>query len=90
MTTPAILVVKPGTLSRAERKLLLEAGVVCVEADDPASVRYLSMETPPMDSNDLFRAAMFAIAENTNGGGSSGNYFAKHMAAMLKASKGVS
>lgn len=70
---PAVLVVKPKALSEADRKILSEAGVVCVESRDPASVRFLSMEKPPMDSNELFRAAILAIAENSNAGGSSGN-----------------
>lgn len=79
-----ILIVKPKALNAADKKLLRESGVVCIEATDPSSVRMLMPEGPPLDSSDLFRAAMKAIAadkytSNTAEG------FAKNVAAMLKA-----
>lgn len=79
-----VLVVKPKALSAADKKLLREAGVVCIEASDPASVRMLQPEGPALNGSDLFRAAMLAIAEDkyTN---NTTEAFAKNMAAMVKA-----
>ena len=78
-----ILVVKPKTLTAADKKLLRESGVVCIESADPQSVRMLTPEGPELSCNDLFRAAMLAIADSTSDGPR--NLFARNMAAMLKA-----
>ncbi len=63
-----ILVTKPGTLTRADKKKLLAAGVVNVEAESPQDVRLIGTEGPPMDGNDLFFAAMSAIAKDRYSG----------------------
>lgn len=79
-----VLVVKPKALNAADKKLLRESGVVCIEASDPASVRMLQPEGPALNGSDLFRAAMLAIAADRYNGNTA-EAFAKNMAAMLKA-----
>lgn len=79
-----ILVVKPKSLSAADKKLLRESGVVCIEASDPTSVRMLQPEGPALDGSDLFRAAMIAIAADKYSGNTA-EVFAKNMAAIVKA-----
>lgn len=59
-----ILVVKPKTLNAADKKLLREANVVVVESNDPGSVRFLQAEGPALAPNDMFWAAMTAIASD--------------------------
>lgn len=83
-----ILVVKPKTLTAADKKLLRESGVVCIEAADPASIRMLLPESPPMSSNDLFFAAMKAIASDKYSDNTS-QVFTKHLAALVKASNAI-
>lgn len=89
MADTQILVVKPKTLTAADKKLLREAGVVCIEAADPTTVRLLSTEGPPMGCNDMFYAAIQAIAGDRYSDNTS-KAFTSHMAAMCKASRGVS
>lgn len=55
-----ILVVKTGTLPTASKKALLKSGVVAIEADDPASVRFL-MPTHEVPAMDMLGVAMNAI-----------------------------
>lgn len=62
--TTQIIVVKPKTLNAADKKALREVGVVCIEAADPESVRFLQPDSQPMSSNDLFFAAISAIAKS--------------------------
>jgi hypothetical protein len=56
-----ILVTKPGVLNDQDKDLLREHGLVVVEADDPASVRLLQVETSQLSSSDLFWAAMQGV-----------------------------
>jgi hypothetical protein len=80
-----ILVVTPGTLTDADKALLRESGVVCVEAADPSSVRFLAAESPAIGCNDLFYAAMQAIASDRYGSNTA-EHFAKTVAVLVKAS----
>lgn len=84
-----ILVVRPKTLNAVDKALLRKSGVVCIEASDPQSVRLLSAEGPPMAANDMFRAAMMAIADDKISDNTA-EAFARNMAAMLKASSALS
>jgi hypothetical protein len=61
-----ILAVKPGTLTRADKTKLRANNVVCVEAERPEDVRLIGTEGPPLDGNDLFFAAMRAMAETSD------------------------
>lgn len=83
-----ILVVKPKSLNAADKKLLRESGVVVVESNDPASVRLLGCEPQPMNSTDLFYAAMKAIASDKYAGNTA-DHFAKQVAALTKASSNL-
>ena len=56
-----ILVVKPKSLTAADKKILREAGVVVVEAADPSSVRLIQPEGPTLGGDELLYAAMKAI-----------------------------
>lgn len=84
-----ILIVKPRSLAAADKKLLRENGVVCIEANDPSSVRLITMEGQALSGNDLFLCAVKALAsdkysDNTN------QVFVKAMAALCKASEAQS
>lgn len=57
-----ILVVKPRSLTAADKKLLRDAGVVCIEATDPHSVRLIQPEGSVLSGDELFYAAMKALA----------------------------
>jgi len=66
--TAQILVVKPKSLTAADKKLLREAGVVCIEAADPSQVRLIQPEGPALSGDELFYAAVKAMAhKDTNG-----------------------
>lgn len=80
-----ILVVKPKTLTIADKKLLRESGVVCIEATDPSSVVLLQPESQPINSNDMFWAAMNAIVSDKYSDRSAVQ-FAKNMASLAKVS----
>lgn len=79
-----ILVVKPKTLTAADKKALRESGVVCVESSDPASVRMLQTEGPALSCNDLFWAAMNAVASDQYTSNTR-KAFVKNVAALAKA-----
>lgn len=53
-------------LSDDDKALLRGGGIICVEADDPSAVRFLSPETSPLAGGDLFYAAISAIHEATD------------------------
>ena len=61
-----ILIVKPKSLTVADKKLLRESGVVCIEAADPASVRLIQPEGASLSGDELFYAAIGAIAKNND------------------------
>lgn len=81
---PTILVVKPKSLTAADKKILRDAGVVCIESNDPASVRLIAAESQPIGGNDLFYAAMKAIASDKYNGNTA-EVFAKQVSALVKA-----
>lgn len=81
-----ILVVKSKSLTAPDKKVLREAGVVVVEASDPASVRLLGVEPAPMDCNDMLYAAIQAIAGDKYSNNTC-DAFAKQMAALAKANR---
>lgn len=62
-----ILVVKPGTLTAADKKKLRIAGVVTVEAERPEDVRLIGTEGPPLNGGDLAFAAIKALSGNGSG-----------------------
>jgi hypothetical protein len=84
-----ILVVKPQTLNKEDKALLRKSSVVCIEASDPSSVRLLSAEGPALGGDDLFYAAMQAIASDKYTGNTA-EVFAKQVAVLAKASRGIS
>jgi hypothetical protein len=61
-----VLVTTKGALSDDDKALLRGGGIICVEADDPSSVRFLSPEIPPLAGGDLFYSALSAIHEATD------------------------
>lgn len=80
-----ILIIKPRSLTVADKKLLRENGVVCIEAADPSSVRLITAEGQALSGNDLFLCAMNAIAADRYTG-NTGEKFAQAVAALCKAS----
>ena len=64
-----ILVVKPGIVKRADKKLLNNAGVVVIETDDPAAVKFLT-PTAELTGSELLLASLIALdsaMESTKG-----------------------
>jgi len=59
-----ILVTKPGALNQRDRAALRRAGVVCVEADDPSSVKLIQPGGAELGGSDLLLAAMRAISKD--------------------------
>lgn len=72
MSQKQILVVPPDSkLTKAERDDLREAGIIVITLRTPHQARLLTAERLPLDSNDLLRATMKAIAAS-NGSYSEG------------------
>lgn len=80
-----VLVVKPGSLSAVDKKLLREGGVICVESNDPNSVRLINAEPQPLSGNDLFFAAMKALASDKYNGNTA-DQFVRQVSLLVKAS----
>ena len=80
--TAQILVVKPKSLTAADKKLLRDAGVVCIEAADPSQVRLIQPEGRALSGDELFYAAMKALA--TEGGSGSHKVFAQTVCRMVE------
>lgn len=57
-----LLISKGQGLTTADRKALEAAGFVVVSVKYPADVRMISAEGPPMDANQLLRAAIQGYA----------------------------
>jgi len=63
MSEKQILVVPRNSgLTKADRDELREAGIIVVTVRAPHEARLLSAERLPLDSNDLLRATMKAVA----------------------------
>lgn len=60
----SVLVTKPGALNAKDKAALRRKGIVAIEAEDPASVRFLDVETGPIGANGLLYAAMQAISKD--------------------------
>lgn len=58
-----VLVIRPNTMSAADKELLRTDGVVCVESSDPEAVRFLVPTASPLDSNELLFAAIRALSD---------------------------
>lgn len=57
-----ILITKPGTLTKADRAKLRSVDVVAVEADDPSSVKLITVEGQELGGSDMLYAALSAVA----------------------------
>lgn len=66
--TAQILVVKPKSLTSGDKKLLRAAGVVCIEAADPSSVRLIQSEGSVVPGDELLYAAMKALRDQGGSG----------------------
>lgn len=80
-----IIVTTPGVLTAKDKAALRRAGVVPIEADDPATVRLIECEGPPLPSSEMLHAAVSAM----NGDGwrcDARTAFVKALAASLAAS----
>lgn len=60
MKEPIILPIKPGALSRADKKALSDAGVIVIEHINPEEIRLLR-PIADLDSSELLRCAVHAI-----------------------------
>lgn len=76
-----ILVTKPGVLTVKDRATLRRAGVVCVEADNPADVKLISAEGAELGATELLYAAMKGV--NAEGYNSNSGAFARAVEAAL-------
>ena len=59
-----ILVTKPGTLSASDKRTLRKAGVVPIEADNPADVRLLNVEGSALSGDDMLFAVLSALSSS--------------------------
>jgi hypothetical protein len=84
-----VLVTKPKALTPSDKGLLRKAGIICVESDDPSSVRFLSAESPPLGGNDLLYAAMAALStvDSYSTGKHQREVFATQVALLVKATR---
>lgn len=57
MSEKSVLAVRPGAVNQKDRAALREAGIVVIEVDDPANVRFLT-PSQSLESDDLLYAAM--------------------------------
>ena len=57
-----VLVFKPGSVGDAEKRALLEAGIVPIETADPSSVRLLEPEGDQIAGGDLLFAALHGLS----------------------------
>ncbi len=55
-----ILVVKPGMVKRADKRLLNDSGIVVIETDDPQSIRLITPEVE-FSGSELLLAALVAL-----------------------------
>lgn len=60
MTEASVLVLKPRQIKAADRAALRDMGVVVLEVDDPADVRFLRPATE-LSSSEMLAAALRAI-----------------------------
>lgn len=59
-----VIVTKPGVLSASDRKVLREAGIVPIVAENPDDVRFLQIEGEPLRSDDMLFAALAGVVES--------------------------
>lgn len=64
---PSILVLHPGQIKAAVRKALAAAGVLVIEVDDPASVRFMRPNAE-LSSTEMLVAALRAIKRHGSSG----------------------
>ena len=64
MSEPSILVVHPKSIAPKDKRALKDAGIIVIEADDPASVRFLKPNAE-LDGSELLLCAMRAIASQS-------------------------
>ena len=62
MTEPMLLPVRPGTLSRADKRALRAAGITVVEHDAPSELRLLR-PSADIEGGALLACAMRALSE---------------------------
>ena len=57
MTDPAILFIKPGAVSPDDKTLLIAAGILVVEIENPQDAKFVRPYVE-LDGNELLKAAM--------------------------------
>lgn len=83
MIDTSLFIAKPGTLSAADKKELRKAGIVVIEAADPADFRFIRAEAEVSGSDMLF-AAMEAL-QNADGIQTARQMFTFNIAKLVKA-----
>lgn len=78
----SILIVRPASLDDTMRAAMAEAGVLVVEAADPADVRLLTAEPAPLSGDDMLYAALASIADS--GIDSIAMRYVRHMRELMK------
>lgn len=79
-----ILITKPGSVSKEDKKKLAESGVIAIEAENIDDVKMLNPHEE-LDAGDLFYSALIAIAERA--GPNTHECFIKNMAILVKANR---
>lgn len=85
MSAPTILAVKPGSISKADRRRLMKAGVVVIEHERPEEVRPVQLVTALPSSSAMLRCAIEALAASNYDGPRTA--FVESLAAAIRKSK---
>jgi hypothetical protein len=87
MNEPTLLVVKPGSVSKADKAKLSAAGVIVLEQDDPTSLRLLKPACE-LTAHDLLLAAMRGVAKDSTAKQTFAENFTKFLEAAWARSNG--
>jgi hypothetical protein len=79
----AVIIFPRGQLSDFDREAMMGAGIVAVEADDPAAVVQVVPGVPLVGADDLFMAALHGLT--SGGGGPERERFVAELHRRLKA-----
>lgn len=84
MSDPSILFVKPKAISRQDKKVLQEAGVIVIEIDDPSSAKLVRAGVD-VDGGAILKAAAHAIANAGYANGTAKELFGNAVCAAIEA-----
>ncbi|MEM8801100.1 MAG: hypothetical protein AAGF55_01045 [Pseudomonadota bacterium] len=84
MSDVQVMMLPPGSISKADREELRSAGIVVVEIENPSSVRFVRAGYE-VETSDLLSCAASAISEQSYDTPNAKELFGKALAHMLSA-----